>query len=171
MLREKIILYKNIIKFPCVLLIFFVFTMMAQASQSNPQGQILIFVSSSMPSSSLTQWFHQAQQIHAPVILRGFVSNSLQGTQTWLKSFSQQDELAKGIEINPVAFEAYGIMQVPAVVVTTGSLQCNKEKCQAQPFDVVYGNTALAHALKSIAEKGDAGSQLAKQTLIQLGGT
>jgi conjugal transfer pilus assembly protein TrbC len=138
---------------------------------SKEQGQILLFVSSSMPATSLTQWFIQAQRLGAVVILRGLVNNSLLATKAWLKPFIEQIQDEGGIEINPVAFEAFGILQVPAVVVTTGKLQClSNEHCIAPSFDVVYGNMSLYEALNAIAERGCVGSLLAKQTLAHEGG-
>jgi conjugal transfer pilus assembly protein TrbC len=132
------------------------------------QGQILLFVSSSMPAASLTQWFIQAQRVKAVVIIRGLVNNSLLATKAWLKPFIEPIQDQGGIEINPVAFEAFGIAQVPAVVVTTGKLQCiSNEQCIAPPFDVIYGNMSLYEALNAIAEHGCVGSVLAKQTLAE----
>jgi type-F conjugative transfer system pilin assembly protein TrbC len=132
------------------------------------QGQILLFVSSSMPATSLKEWFIQAQRFGAVVIIRGLVNNSLLATKAWLTSSIEQIEDKGGIEINPVAFEAFGITQVPAVVVTTGKLQCvSNEHCIAPPFDVVYGNMSLYEALHAIAERGCVGSVLAKQTLTE----
>jgi conjugal transfer pilus assembly protein TrbC len=133
---------------------------------SKEEGQILVFVSSSMPLVSLRQWFIQAQRLGAVVILRGLVNNSLVTTKAWLTSLMEQLHLEGGVEINPVAFEAFGILQVPAVVVTTEKLQCvSNEHCIAPSFDVVYGNMSLYEALNAIAERGCVGSVLEKQTL------
>jgi conjugal transfer pilus assembly protein TrbC len=138
---------------------------------SKEEGQILVFVSSSMPLASLRQWFIQIQRLGAVVIMRGLVNNSLVATKAWLTSLMEQLHPEGGVEINPVAFEAFGITQVPAVVVTTGKLQClSNDYCITPPFDVVSGNTSLYEALKVIAERGCVGSLLAKQTLAHEGG-
>lgn len=133
------------------------------------QAQILVFASSSMPTASLQQWFAQAQLMGAVIVLRGFFHQSLQETRTWLKLFlSQQKDQPFGIEINPVAFEAYGIKQVPAVLVTEKVVQCvSNDDCQIPAFDVIYGNMALAQALKIISEKGELGSR-STLNIIQL---
>jgi type-F conjugative transfer system pilin assembly protein TrbC len=135
---------------------------------SNEQGQILVFVSSSMPRASLTQWFMQAERFKASVVLRGFVNNSLPATKAWLTPIVEASGQG-GIEINPVAFEAYGITQVPAVVVTLGTLRCvSDQECIAPPFDSVIGNTSLAEALKVIEKRGEVGHLVAKQKLAKL---
>jgi Type-F conjugative transfer system pilin assembly protein len=77
---------------------------------SKEEGQILVFVSSSMPLVSLRQWFIQAQRLGAVVILRGLVNNSLVTTKAWLTSLMKQLHPEGGVEINPVAFEAFGIL-------------------------------------------------------------
>ncbi len=133
-------------------------------------GQVLVFVSSSMPSTSLVQWFSQAQRLGASVILRGLVNNSLSATKAWMKPLIEQANNTGGVEINPMAFEAYGITQVPAVVVTTGSLPCSDEHSTTAPFDVVMGNTSLLEALKVVIERGDVG-MVAQQKIAQMRAT
>ncbi|MEM2160761.1 MAG: type-F conjugative transfer system pilin assembly protein TrbC [Candidatus Nitrosotenuis sp.] len=136
------------------------------------QGKVLIFVSASMSQTSLNQWFEQARLIDASIILRGFVHNSLQETREWLKPIiEQQKNYQGGIEINPVAFESYGITQVPAVVVAAGKVQCiSNDNCLIPAYDVIFGNMTLEKALKIISEKGESGSLIAKQKLMQLKG-
>jgi conjugal transfer pilus assembly protein TrbC len=130
------------------------------------EAHILIFISSSMPKASLVQWFNQAQVIDAPLILRGLVNNSLPETRRWMASFIEPSYDNGGVEINPLAFEAYHITEVPAVVVTQGTLQCvSNQACTAPPFDVVSGNMSLFSALKNIAEKAEVGSDIARQAL------
>lgn len=133
-------------------------------------GQVLVFVSSSMPSTSLVQWFRQAQRLGASVILRGLVNNSLSATKAWMKPLIEQANNTGGVEINPMAFEAYGITQVPAVVVTTGSLPCSDEHSATAPFDRVIGNTSLLAALKVVIERGDVG-MVAQQKIAQMRAT
>ncbi len=135
-------------------------------SEAPNQGHILVFISSSMPPASLAQWFIEAEQFGAPLILRGLVNNSMSETKRWIKPFIEQAHNKGGIEINPIAFEAYGITQVPAVVVTTGTLECASNQTLAPPFDVITGNTSLSFALKIMAEKGEA-SLIAAQAVTR----
>ncbi len=138
-------------------------------SSTSSTGQILIFVSASMPPTSLSQWFDQAQKVHAAIIVRGFIHNSLPDTKSWVKGFMEQHNKKSGIEINPVAFERYGIQQVPAVVVTYKTIQCPLDmSCLTPPFDVVYGNVSLPEALRIIANQGDTANVIAQQALNQM---
>ena len=50
----------------------------------------------------------------------------------------------RGVQIDPVRFDRYGVKQVPALV----------KKC-GDRFDIVYGNVALNQALSMIETRGD----------------
>ena len=52
-----------------------------QNSEMATSGDVLIFISFSMPEESLKQWIAQAQRIHAPLIIRGLINNSFTETQ------------------------------------------------------------------------------------------
>jgi conjugal transfer pilus assembly protein TrbC len=127
-------------------------------------GEVFVFVSSSMPHASLVQWFSQANQLGAALVLRGLVNNSLPDTKAWLKQLLNDQG---GIEINPVAFEVYGITEVPAVVVTSGPITCSSD-CSASPFDVVTGNSSLFEALKAIVKQGEVGKTIAQERLARI---
>lgn len=116
------------------------------------KGDVLIFVSFSMPEKSVQQWFEQAKKIHAPLVLRGLVHDSLQDTQARLTPFMSSNEGGgAGIIIDPRLFTEYGITRVPAVVVRNTSQACLDETCtHTYPFHVVYGDVGLDAALKEI---------------------
>ncbi len=135
-------------------------------NRPDTSGQILIFVSSSMPQTSLVQWMQQAQRIKAALIIRGFVNNSVPDTKNWVRQLMEQNNKKGGVQINPVAFERFAIQQVPAVVATTRTLQCPPGmSCMTPPFDVVYGNVSLTQALKILSEQGDSAKTIAKENL------
>lgn len=48
------------------------------------------------------------------------------------------------VQIDPTAFEQYGIQQVPALVVDKGDC-----------FDVIYGNLPIDESLRRLYEKGE----------------
>lgn len=131
-------------------------------------GQVFIFISSSMPQTSLIQWFNQAEKIHASLIIRGFVNNSLPQTKKWVEQLTAQNNKKGGVEIDPRMFDRYHIEEVPAVVVTNNASYCPPTmSCMPPGFDVVYGNVSLPSALRSIAERGTTNNLVAKQKLIQ----
>ncbi len=141
--------------------------------KAESSGQILIFVSSSMSQTSLLQWMTQAKKIGATLVVRGFVNNSLPATKEWLRNLLEQMPDKKGgIAIDPVAFETYGISQVPAVVATTKIIRCLPNANNETPaFDVVYGNVNLREALKAIAEKGESATSIAQAKLFAMRAT
>lgn len=103
----------------------------------------LVFVSFSMPETSLRQWLSDAHKIGASVVIRGLKNNSFKETaEKIIKLLDKTNQ--GGLEINPLVFREYHIAKVPAVVVVDESLH---------NFDIVYGNVSLEYALKIIADK------------------
>ncbi|MAZ39892.1 MAG: type-F conjugative transfer system pilin assembly protein TrbC [Legionellales bacterium] len=119
------------------------------------RNDALVFISLSMPTVALKQWVAQAREIGAPVILRGFVHNSLKDTERMITH--KLGHNFTGFVINPKAYEKYQIKAVPALVVTSQS--------NPDAFDVVYGNANLYALLKVIADNGQAGKATAQSLL------
>ncbi len=115
--------------------------------------QVLIFVSFSMPTASLAQWFNQAEKIQAPLVIRGLVNQSFQQTQTQIHGLLT--EHSGGFMLDPRLFDQYQINQVPAVVVWDASASCSQAQSCIHPYDVVYGNVSLEYALETIVKHGD----------------
>ena len=129
-----------------------------QMGESGPVGKIFILVSGSMPHGSLSQWYIDAKKLGIPLTFRGWINGSPQNTKVFVSDLLEKTgakDTKGGIEINPVAFEAYGVDRVPAVIVTHGPYHCAHGHCTTHPFVVVYGDTglesALATALKTVA--------------------
>ncbi len=122
------------IRLPCILGVCLIaaFTPLPLApGQEPPTGHIYVFISVSMPPESLLIIARDSVSLHAPLLLRGLVGNSLQETLLTLK-----DVAATGAarEVDPLPFEAYNIEAVPAVVLTCGARNQG-------PFAVIYGLT------------------------------
>ena len=104
---------------------------------------LYVFVSSSLPISSLVRIAQDAAALDAPLLIRGLVGTSLQETLLNLK-----DVVAQGatLEVDPLPFEAYGVEAVPAVVLTCG----NRNE---GPFAILYGldaSQALPYLRKAL---------------------
>jgi conjugal transfer pilus assembly protein TrbC len=125
----------------------------AEHSGHTASDQVLVFVSFSMPPASLAQWFNQAEKIQAPLIIRGLVNQSFQQTEARIHELLT--ERPGGFVLDPRLFEQYQINQVPAVVVRDTSNSCLPSQSCVYPYDVVYGNVSLEHALQTIAQRGD----------------
>lgn len=104
----------------------------------------MVFVSFSMPDTLLKQALAEAAAYQIPVLLNGLIANSMAKTAAKLMSLSQAIPNLT-LQIDPTAFERFGIHQVPALVVAEG-----------QRFDVLYGNLRIKEGLYRLV-KGDAG--------------
>jgi len=102
------------------------------ADQKN--GDILIFISFSMPDESVKSWLADTNTIGASIIIRGLIDNN------WPKTLAKINSLLSngsqgGIQIDPELFLAFDIKQVPAVVLVKPSAT----SCQTQNNCNVYG--------------------------------
>src|ERR1700677_3171971 len=132
-------------------------------------GNVLIFISFSMPMESLQAWSEQAQKIHAPLIIRGLLNDSFVDTQKAVKQMTIHSH--GGVIIDPRLFQTYHITQVPAVlvrrsVVTTICLP-NQSCWQPEEDEVVMGDVGLESALKAIAQEDNHVAEIAQQKLAQ----
>lgn len=100
----------------------------AQARRPEDQG-LYLFVSSSIPETSLVELAKDAAPLRIPVLLRGLVGESLQESLTRMAPLVK---VGAALEIDPLLFEAYRIEQVPAVVRTCGARG-------EGPYAVIYG--------------------------------
>ena len=141
-----------------VCLCFSVFTSVHAAPFTNEVNshEILIFVSFSMPMNSLRAWSHQAQKLHAAVVIRGLVNDSFLDTEKAVKQMSGDQH--SGVMIDPRLSQQYHITQVPAVVIRqkNNPVCLQNQSCWPQEnFDVVLGDVGLENALQTMADRGD----------------
>ena len=104
-----------------------------------------VFVSFSMPTHLLEETLSESARLHIPAILNGLVDNSMPKTMKQIEVLSKTVPNLN-LQIDPTAFERFGIRQVPALVVDNG-----------HDFDVLYGNLSLREGLMRIAGNGDSG--------------
>jgi len=123
-------------------------------------GNLLIFVSFSMPQESLHQLLIEAHKMGGNLILRGLVNNSFKDTVQAVYHLVQNDNQG-GMGIDPTLFKKFNITQVPAFVMVDHN-DLSQPLCTK--YDVVYGNVTLEYALRKIA-KGGMEHELAQQML------
>jgi type-F conjugative transfer system pilin assembly protein TrbC len=99
-------------------------------------SEILVFVSFSMPKSSLISILKQCQKHNAEIILRGLKENSLPMTVAEISNLIKESKVQAGFQIAPNLFDEYKIEKVPAIVKSNGD-----------NFDVVYGLANIEDAL------------------------
>lgn len=102
-----------------------------------------VFVSFSMPQVLLMQTLKDSARLHIPATLNGLHHNSMMETAHIVGALSNEVPHLQ-LQIDPTAFERFGITQVPALVV-------EDRGC----FDVLYGNFPLKEGLERIARQGE----------------
>ena len=108
-----------------------------QSAFAAPNMQV--FVSFSMTNHLLIQTLTESTALHIPATLNGLYNNSMPETMQKIISLSKKIPNLS-LQIDPIAFERYGIHQVPALVVDYG-----------KDFDVIYGNLSLHDGLQRLA--------------------
>lgn len=126
--------------------------------QKNAQGQLIIFISLSMPKAAIQSLFKEAVQYDATLVLRGLMENSFPKTVSAISAWVQKNGGQGGIQIDPTLFDAYTIQAVPSYVL-------RKSNTIESPYDVVRGALGAHEALQIIAAEGVAASSVAKELL------
>ena len=97
----------------------------------------------------------QAEKAGGVLVIKGLKGNSIKETLRMVKSIFGEKQ-AKGIMVDPTAFERYGIKTVPAVLVSDKTLaSCNEKNCPISRFDVIYGDVGLKYALEKLLKDGE----------------
>ena len=135
-------------------------------------GEVLVFMSLSVPAASWRQWARDAARAGAPLLLRGVADGGLRET---MKAVGERLGGAEaGVAIDPRLFRLFGVERVPAVAVVPGGVApCRSRGCAGDPpppHDLVTGNIGLAAALETIAIEGDAGRDTARRHLERVNG-
>ena len=127
---------------------------------------LMIFVSSSIPKSSLKDLMIQAKKSGAVLVFRGMMG-SLKNTAKFLGDISKENVQAI---IDPRLFDLFNVEVVPTIIVLKEATQnCDGNKCQITPIhDRISGNITLDYALETIANGKSETSQIASKFLIKI---
>lgn len=109
-----------------------------QAANSLANTQLLIFVSQSVPADSIKELWNQVQKVGGKLVFRGLVGGSFKETQSYIQ------ELGVVADIDPTKFEEFGIIQVPAFVLS-----------KEGKHDKMVGNISLNEFLEQSSSSGD----------------
>lgn len=116
----------------------------SKSSDASKTTEVLVFVSFSMPTVSFKNLAEEAAQgiIHKKdqsptrLVMRGLVENSFKETAKKIK------ELTVGIDIDPKAFEEYGITRVPTFILVREGKEISR----------LSGNVSLSYAREKLQE-------------------
>ena len=139
---------------------------------SAPNG-ILVFTSLTLADRTLKQQLQQSASLQVPLIIQGVLAQGFAATTRRISSLiglkldaqgQASYQVNAGFAIAPEWFNKFNINAVPAMVAIKAGKCGIDEPCQANDYDVLYGNISLHDALAIIAEQGDA-RQIAKRVL------
>jgi conjugal transfer pilus assembly protein TrbC len=125
----------------------------AQAAAMTPGKagpKVLIFVSFAMPEATLQRLVDQAARAGATLVLRGLVNGSIRDTVTRMQALIGSRRVA--VQIDPEAFDRYGITRTPTFVLVMGGAgteACASRVCgSSQQFVKVAGDVTLDYAMR-----------------------
>ena len=113
-----------------------------QSSTPSSNTHLLIFVSQSMPASSIKELWHQAQKLGGKLLFRGLVGGSFKETQKHIY------DLGVVAEIDPTKFDVFKVVQVPTFVLS------KSRSSSGGQYDKMAGNVSLAGFLRQVSLRG-----------------
>ena len=122
-----------------------------------PKG-VMVFVSLSMPDTTLKQLLRQSERLGVPLVIRGVLPEGFLTTVKRIESLIRSKDKApiqSGFSISPDWFKRFDINRVPAFVSVKPGHCLPKQPCEETDFDILYGNISLYQALDYLAT-GDA---------------
>jgi conjugal transfer pilus assembly protein TrbC len=127
---------------------------------AQPQSDIFIFISFSMPTRSIKALLHQSKRVNGLLVLNGFAEGSLLKTLKRVKVLVEGEKT--GLVVNPLWFRKFHIEQVPAFVIAGPGIKT----------EIVYGDVPLRAVLNEFINHSDSVplAQKAKALLDRLEG-
>ena len=117
---------------------------------------MMVFVSLTMPDSTLRALLMQSEQFQVPLVIRGVLPEGFPATarriQTLLKRVDSTQNINSGFAISPEWFQRFNITEVPTFVIVKEGQCLPKQPCSGKDFDVVKGNVSISDALEQLAQ-------------------
>lgn len=110
--------------------------------ESSLHGRVKVFMSFSAPTETWLEHSKTLEKLNGVFIIRGLPENSFQVFSQQIMEFRKKDIQAP-IQIDPDAFDFYGVSSIPTIVIEDGS---NSDK--------ITGNIRLESALRRVFEEG-----------------
>jgi conjugal transfer pilus assembly protein TrbC len=133
-------------------------------------AKLLVFVSFSMRETALNRLVDEAARCGATLVLRGLVDDSL--TKTVLRIRKLLGQRRASIQIDPQAFDRFGVAVTPTVVLVRAGVSsqiCNQDRCDlSDAYVKAAGDVSLDYALAFIQRNAPAFAQDAGRLLQRL---
>ena len=146
-------------------------TVAAQAADGAAFGpRLLVFISFSMPEGSIRRLAQQGARAGAVLVLRGLDGGSL--ARTVARARHAVGEQARILQIDPQAFDRFGVRAVPSIVLVREGVQpgaCGKGACvPLDAYVMVTGDVTLDVALREAVRRAPAMAGAAHSLLRRL---
>ena len=126
---------------------------------SRYESQVLVFVSASMPDTTVKRYVQQTQKIGAALVFRGLVNDSMKDMQRYLSKILGTDHQSVDnptILIDPTLYSRFDIKQVPTTVVTESEIKpCQQDGCPIPVHHKVAGDVSLIWSLELVSRQVD----------------
>lgn len=118
--------------------------------ETSKNGDLIIFVSMSMPDTMLKGYAQQAKRFGATMVLRGMVNDRMSQTQEKIQKLNAG---GAAWQINPEAFTKFRVEKVPSIVVASAESSSVMEDGCSPPgtYALVAGDVGVAAALDRIS--------------------
>lgn len=131
---------------------------------------LIVFVTLSMPTSSLQGIIRQASKLNAAVVIRGIVPQGFKATVRRITHIlvgnrTNPQNILGGVSIDPERFKQFHVDVAPTyVLLESGKCINSKKYCDSQYYDKLVGNITPISALNLFRNVGDHG-KLAEKVL------
>ncbi|MCC2646643.1 MAG: hypothetical protein K0R02_708 [Rickettsiaceae bacterium] len=129
--------------------------------------RLMVFVSSSMPTSMLKYYLKEVNKYGGTLIFNGLIEGSFVKTKEFAMGLTDEEKDEAAMQVNDEAFLKYNISSVPSIVLAVEK-DCYQEQTCIELSDKINGSVKLEYALREFAEKGETASfaaQLLKGSL------
>lgn len=133
------------------------------ASGTGIEGQVLVFVSSSMPIETLRNYARSLVNVKGALVLRGGIDGlkRIRPTMTFSQRVLEIDPYCRGncplfnvpLLIDPLLFRQHHITQIPAIAFQPEGVVQGCERSNTAPAtDIIYGDISLKGALDRLQQ-------------------
>lgn len=121
-------------------------------AEASPPPPLLVLVSFSMPDAELRSLAEDAAKLHAPLVLRGLVNDSMEETAKRVAALSKQAGVS--FAIDPTLFSRFGADRVPTLILPLEPLRaCTADACPTPAHVRVTGVASLGYLLEQFERR------------------
>lgn len=121
--------------------------------QDEENSRLYLFISSSMPRSLLRNYYNEASNYNATLVLNGLPKSSFRELAELVREISNSSQNVP-IIIDDEAYKRFNVTSVPSFVLFKNEICLGDEICDVK-YDKISGNIGIKAALRTFSESGD----------------